>query len=1100
MTLDVTRTRSALQTFDFPTLFVEELGWDHQRGSLTITVDQRRVTLEAIAHKRGMVAYRCPTPAGDVLPDYSTRRQIEQQVAKAAHEHFIIFTDEQTTQVWQWVKREPGKPTACREHRFERGQSGEALIQKLAAIAFTLDEEERLTLVEVTGRARKGFDTERVTKRFYEQFQKQHAAFLKWISGIAENAEQEWYASVMLNRLMFVYFMQRKGFLDGDRDYLQNRLAQCQHEQGHDQFYSFYRYFLLRLFHEGLGGKTRSPELEGLIGQVPYLNGGIFDQHDIEKRYPAIKIPDQAFTTLFTYFDQYQWHLDERPLRKDDEINPDVLGYIFEKYINQKQMGAYYTKEDITEYIGKSTLIPFLLDAAKASCAIAFENPNGPVVWDGLKVNPDGYIYPAVQHGVDLPLPPEIAIGVDTTLPNLLERRKEWNKPAPAEYALPTEIWREVVARRTRCLELRAKLAAGEVCDSNDLITLNLDCRQFAQDVIQNCEGPELLRAFWQALEKVTVLDPTCGSGAFLFAALNILQPLYEAVLDRMEAFVADVAHTRQKTPEPFADFRQILQQVATHPNRAYFILKRIILNNLFGVDIMEEATEICKLRLFLKLAAQVEPDSDQPNLGIEPLPDIDFNIRAGNTLIGFATEQEFNRSGNLASDQKLQDQIKVRIAHLSKQFEQFRTKQTASGQQVTAQEKQSLQDQLKALNDELNGYLAVEYGKKPNDPQWLKSYQPFHWFVEFYAIIKSGGFDVIIGNPPYVEYSKVRRDYSIRRYKTESCGNLYAYVIERCFSIFKHNGRMGMIVPLSLTFSRDFTTLRSMLLDAKGLLQISSYDNIPDRLFTGAKESENTSKANQQRITIFTLHYSKSTPYIQTTPILRWKASERWRLLCELPLAEATNLCSPQSFPKIGTSKMKTFLQRWEASPQRLSALLTKYSSYSLVIPKTAGYYIAAYPTEMDRTKQMTLYFNDKRSQDIAFVTINSNVFFWFWRVFGDGFDVTTGVVGKCPIFSQIDGDFLQIADDLYNALPSCTVYKGYRGVDVPNVNFNKRMDLLWRADEWIIRNVAPDLGVSPEDFIWGKSNSFLKLTVPKADNFPVDSGINENNDEDEE
>ena len=64
----------------------------------------------------------------------------------------------------------------------------------------------------------------------------------------------------------------------------------------------------------------------------------------------------------FTFFERYQWHLDDRPLRNDNEINPDVLGYIFEKYINQKQMGAYYTKEDITDYISKNTIIPFLLD------------------------------------------------------------------------------------------------------------------------------------------------------------------------------------------------------------------------------------------------------------------------------------------------------------------------------------------------------------------------------------------------------------------------------------------------------------------------------------------------------------------------------------------------------------------------------------------------------------------------------------------------------------------------------------------------------------------------------------------------------------------
>ena len=77
---------------------------------------------------------------------------------------------------------------------------------------------------------------------------------------------------------------------------------------------------------------------------------------------------------------------------------------------------------------------------------------------------------------------------------------------------------------------------------------------------------------------------------------------------------------------------------MAGTPTARYFIFKSIILNNLFGVDIMEEAVEICKLRLFLKLAAQVEPDHAKDNLGIEPLPDIDFNIRAGNTLVGYAT------------------------------------------------------------------------------------------------------------------------------------------------------------------------------------------------------------------------------------------------------------------------------------------------------------------------------------------------------------------------------------------------------------------------------------------------------------------------------
>jgi hypothetical protein len=823
MTLNPTRGRQLLKDFNLRSLFIEELGWDTHNTPLEIQLDGGPQKLQAVAQKRGMVALHCPTPAGGRLPEYSLRRKIEQQVAKGAHEHLIVFTDAtQTTQIWQWVKREPGKPDACREHTFHKSQSGDALLQKLAAIAFTLDEEETLVLPGVIGRVRAGFDVERVTRKFYEDFKKQHTAFLAFIDGIGEVADCEWYASVMLNRLMFVYFIQRKGFLDGDPNYLRHRLDRSRKEQGKDKFYTFYRYFLLRLFHEGFGKrrKDRAPDLEKLLGNIPYLNGGLFDVHELEKpeRYgKEIQIPDKAFERIFDYFDQYQWHLDERPLRADNEINPDVLGYIFEKYINQKQMGAYYTKEDITEYISKNTVLPFLFDAAKAKCKVAFENPDGPTVWDLLCETPDRYIYAALRHGTDQKLPPAIAAGLDATKPNLIERRKAWSKPAPVEFALPTEIWREVVARRQRYEEVRRKLAAGEVREVNDFLTLNLDLRQFAQDVIQNCEGPDLLMAFWQAIATITVLDPTGGSGAFIFAALNILEPLYEACLDRMEAFLAEWGEHGKKThPNYHRKFTEVLARVDAHPNRRYFILKSIILNNLYAVDIMEEAVEICKLRLFLKLAAQVEPDAARDNLGIEPLPDIDFNIRAGNTLVGYATADEVRRCmtaekttgkdqmkllvmGEKDAYAAFEDKLKIADAA----FRSFRLQQTELGGIVTAQDKADLQAKLKALEDELSRHLAGEYGVKVSDKaayaQWVKSHQPFHWFIQFYSILNGGGFDVIIGNPPYVEYNKVEGTYRVRGYKTRDCGNLYAFVLERSVALIQSKGRLGFIVPIAL-------------------------------------------------------------------------------------------------------------------------------------------------------------------------------------------------------------------------------------------------------------------------------------------------------------
>ena len=523
-------------------------------------------------------------------------------------------------QIWQWVARQPGQPTAYREHHYHaQHQSGDALIQKLEAITFSLNEEEGITLTGVVFRLRDAFDRDRITRRFYDHFKREHAAFLAFIKGITEQGDREWYASLMLNRLMFVYFIQCKGFLNGDTDYLKNRLRVIQERQGKGKFLTFYRYFLLRLFHEGFAQQPaqRAADLEELLGEVPYLNGGLFELHTLEQKHTGIDIPDEAFEHLFAFFDQYDWHLDTRPLRNDREINPDVLGYIFEKYINQKQMGAYYTKEDITEYIAKNTVIPYLFDAAQKKCAIAFQPDSA--LWRLLRDDPDRYIYEPVRKGVDVPLPAEIARGVPD-----VNQRDGWNRPATPAFALPTETWREHVARRQRCQELRDKLLAGEVHQINDLITYNLDLRQFAEDVISNCEGPELLRALYQAISTVTVLDPTCGSGAFLFAALNILEPLYEACLDRMQAFVDDLERSGERRhPGRFVDFRRILAEVDKHPNRRYFILKSIMVNNLYGVDIMEEAVEICKLRLFLKLVAQVDRVKD-----LEPLPDIDFNIR----------------------------------------------------------------------------------------------------------------------------------------------------------------------------------------------------------------------------------------------------------------------------------------------------------------------------------------------------------------------------------------------------------------------------------------------------------------------------------------
>ncbi|HMT22686.1 MAG TPA: SAM-dependent methyltransferase, partial [Promineifilum sp.] len=369
--------RERIHDFQFRPMFINELGWDNFQDELAVPIDGATYRLRGVAHKRGLVVYLLETAE---MPDGPLRNKIETQVARSRREHILIFADEaHTRQVWLWALREIGRPLARRSFDYHAGQSGEALAQRLDALAFSLAEEDDVTLVEVAGRVRAAFNVERATKKFYDGFSKERDAFGEFIDGIPDADMSKWYVSVMLNRLMFIYFIQKKGFLDGDTDYLRNRLRAMRATYGEDRFDRFYRYFLLRLFHDGLGKPNHDPGLQALIGRVPYLNGGIFQIHEVEKRYPDIRIPDEAFERVFDFFDRYRWHLDDRPLRDDREINPDVLGYIFEKYINQKQMGAYYTREDITEYISKNTIIPFLFDRARADCKVAFEGRAG--VW-----------------------------------------------------------------------------------------------------------------------------------------------------------------------------------------------------------------------------------------------------------------------------------------------------------------------------------------------------------------------------------------------------------------------------------------------------------------------------------------------------------------------------------------------------------------------------------------------------------------------------------------------------------------------------------------------------------------------------------------------
>lgn len=1020
-------------------VFVERLGWDAPAGRKeTVQVDDREVVAELIASLKGFRIYAVPVIE---RPTRQWMRRVDTALAELSPERLEIFQSPESW-FWHWPRRTNSGTLTFESVETGAGSLPTFLAQRLTGLAFTVaDHRKGLTLTDVRDRVHGHFDATNVTKKFYDRFRAEHSKLTSAIEGAPESDRVD-YATTLLNRLMFLYFLQKKEFLNGDPVYLENTLRKVQDLRGRDHFYSFYRDALLPLFFDKLNDPAQhvaDGDIASILGDVPYVNGGLFGRTELEDELKdSLRVPDSAFESILRFFAEFNWHLDTRPTGNPDEINPEVIGYIFEQYINfatsgKKEHGAYYTAHDVTAHMVAQTLVPRILDDVVDLVP----------VMDLLRSDPDRYIQPAMLHGWNAAdgswaeVPEEL---VSTWLGDPAGWLELDNAPEDPLAQLPSETWVETFHRRERVESLRARIEAGQIATVNDLITENLNSQLLLTDAIDRVSNPVTIAGLFRALSELAVFDPTCGSGAFLFAALESLEDVYTHVIDAARAVAGS------------AGVVELLTQVNSHPSARYFIRKHIAIRNLYGTDLMPGAIETAKLRIFLALAACIDRRDE-----LQPLPDLDFNLKVGNLVVGFQDADDVDRVGaDLLTSSRLRE-LQPRIDAYSGRYEQFVAAVESGGPDILAikEELRSMERELRHASNEIYAE-ATRVGEERFD-DWLESVRPFHWFCEFPSVLRRGGFDVIIGNPPYVRMSQLP-GYTAVGYATSGCPDLFAVCYERSLSLLAPTGRHSFIVMAALAISEEYRPLREVVARRGGAEWWATFGRIPAGLFPPHVRVRNA-----------ILVLGPGEGVYATRHHLHRTVQRLWLL----PTMEYALIKRKSGDWPVRGGIAASILQRLSA----LRPLAGSKSEHAVYVRPTAAYWVPALPDRApvldagggvvekvdSGLKKVVLYSGENPREIVAL--LGGKVAYLWWVLLGDDFHVNARELEHPRALAKAsaasDG-WAEAVAAIHDAIPSAT----FMSVNAKKYYFNVRWSNLRSVTDTLDRIAVDVLGGSESDW----------------------------------
>ncbi len=753
-------------------------------------------------------------------------------------------------------------------------------------------------------------------------------------SGVTGNSSNL-FAVVFMNRVVFIKFLEEKGIVP--KNLLVSLLRRY---KASGSPWTFYETYLKPLFYEvfnrGKDSRISSVKMDPIYSQIPYLNGGLFREViEQEKNYNITN--EGVELVIDKLLEKYRFGL-------ESGIDPDILGYIFEKTINfisgtgtnrQKMEGAYYTPDDVVEFIIEETLMPIIFRK----------------MIEGLK-------------------------------------KSGWSDTDLKGYNSIEDI----------------------------LNPANMP------------KNPMHIRNMIRSIETIRVLDPACGSGHFLTTVLSQILRVKESLLRIVDENVD-----------------------------RYRLKRDIVSQNLFGVDFDENAVEIARLRLWLSIIEEVK-DSEH----IDTLPNIDFNIFVGNSLIGWKDENLLiHPLVSLLDDSYVEgtlDALSVfygsRITEVKHLLTRMRLEDTISAYKMLlelytlesgerAVKIRELLEKIRnrlydVINDSFLAYIHEKTNFNKNGFEKLaKNFtgrKPFHWKVDFEGNISEGGFDVVVGNPPYVEDKNYNEfDLEIIRsvqkvnnkngakplfYHSKDCGNTHAYFTERSINLLASNGRFGFIVPISIVSTDRMSGIRKFIHDNSSEVKYYNFDDRPGKIFSGLEHC---------RSTIVIAEKGNGVKEITTSKYHRWYTKDRAGLFQSLKTVRYDFKDSKAIVPKIGTIIEKKILEKMmKKSGNATIKDFLRDKGAKIWYHNSPQYWVHAHT---DETVPMVEYFDkyetdpktgkktlsnlkEKRVTDqykplvlspnnslIVNGLLNTSLFYWWYTVWSDGRHLLAQHINNFPI-----------------------------------------------------------------------------------------------------